>query len=109
MTTNVGEVVTHTASLAQRAGSGHERLGMWMQIIHAIGERPWFGYGWNQTSVAVVESIHFNTVKFGLIAHNIVLDLLVWNGLPLGFLIIAYFAIWLFWLSKMQKIQFRLW
>mgnify|MGYP000393823390 FL=1 len=104
MTTSVGEAVTHTASLAQRAGSGHERLGMWMQIIHAIGERPWFGYGWNQTSVAVVESIHFNTVQVWFnSAHNIVLDLLVWNGLPLGFLIIAYFAIWLFWLSKNAK------
>lgn len=104
MTTSVGEAVTHTASLAQRAGSGHERLGMWMQIIHAIGERLWFGYGWNQTSVAVVESIHFNTVQVWFnSAHNIVLDLLVWNGLPLGFLIIAYFAIWLFWLSKNAK------
>ena len=104
MTTSVGEAVTPTASLAQRAGSGHERLGMWMQIIHAIGERPWFGYGWNQTSVAVVESIHFNTVQVWFnSAHNIVLDLLVWNGLPLGFLIIAYFAIWLFWLSKNAK------
>lgn len=104
MTTNVGEAVTHTASLAQRAGSGHERLGMWMQIIHAIGERPWFGYGWNQTSVAVVESIHFNTVQVWFnSAHNIVLDLLVWNGLPLGFLIIAYFAIWFFWLNKNAK------
>lgn len=104
MTTSVGEAVTHTASLAQRAGSGHERLGMWMQIIHAIGERPWFGYGWNQTSVAVVESIHFNTVQVWFnSAHNILLDLLVWNGLPLGFLIIAYFAIWLFWLSKNAK------
>lgn len=104
MTTSVGEAVTHTASLAQRAGSGHERLGMWMQIIHTIGERPWFGYGWNQTSVAVVESIHFNTVQVWFnSAHNIVLDLLVWNGLPLGFLIIAYFAIWLFWLSKNAK------
>lgn len=104
MTTSVGDAVTHTASLAQRAGSGHERLGMWMQIIHAIGERPWFGYGWNQTSVAVVESIHFNTVQVWFnSAHNIVLDLLVWNGLPLGFLIIAYFAIWLFWLSKNAK------
>ncbi|WAU73839.1 PglL family O-oligosaccharyltransferase [Acinetobacter sp. TR11] len=104
MTISVGEAVTHTASLAERAGSGHERLGMWMQIIHAIGERPWFGYGWNQTSVAVVESIHFNTVQVWFnSAHNILLDLLVWNGLPLGFLIIAYFAIWLFWLSKNAK------
>lgn len=104
MTTNVGEAVTHTASLAQRAGSGHERLGMWMQIIHAIGERPWFGYGWNQTSVAVVESIHFNTVQVWFnSSHNVVLDLLVWNGLPLGSLIIVYFTAWLFWLNKNAK------
>lgn len=104
MTTNVGEAVTHTASLAQRAGSGHERLGMWMQIIHAIGERPWFGYGWNQTSVAVVESIHFNTVQVWFnSAHNIVLDLLVWNGIPLGVLIIGYLSLWLLWLNKTAK------
>ncbi len=104
MTTNVGEAVTHTASLAQRAGSGHERLGMWMQIIHAIGERPWFGYGWNQTSIAVVESIEFNTVQVWFnSAHNIVLDLLIWNGVPLGVLIIGYLSLWLLWLNKTAK------
>lgn len=104
MTTSVGEAVTHTASLAERAGSGHERLGMWMQILHAIVERPWFGYGWNQTSIAVVESIHFNTVQVWFnSSHNVVLDLLVWNGLPLGSLIIVYFTAWLFWLNKNAK------
>lgn len=104
MTTSVGEAVTHTASLAQRAGSGHERLGMWMQIIHAIGERPWFGYGWNQTSIAVVESIEFNTVQVWFnSAHNIVLDLLVWNGIPLSILIIGYLSLWLLWLNKTAK------
>lgn len=104
MTTSVGEAVTHTASLAQRAGSGHERLGMWMQILHAIAERPWFGYGWNQTSIAVVESIEFNTVQVWFnSAHNIVLDLLIWNGVPLGVLIIGYLSLWLLWLNKTAK------
>ncbi|MEG1485565.1 MAG: O-antigen ligase family protein, partial [Bacteroidales bacterium] len=51
LTSSIDTGVTQTASLAQRAGSGHERLGMWMQILHAIVERPWFGYGWNQTSI----------------------------------------------------------
>jgi len=75
-----------------------------MQILHAIAERPWFGYGWNQTSIAVVESIHFNTVQVWFnSSHNIVLDLLVWNGLPLGSLIIVYFTAWLFWLNKNAK------
>ncbi|MEN8422177.1 pilin glycosylation ligase domain-containing protein [Acinetobacter junii] len=93
--------ITHTASILERASSGHERIGMWLQILHAIIERPWFGYGWNQTSVAVVESIHFNTVQIWFnSAHNILLDILVWNGIPIGLFIIMSIAVWLFWLSK---------
>ena len=104
MTSHLDTGVAHTASIVQRAGSGHERLGMWMQILHAIAERPWFGYGWNQTSIAVVESIEFNTVQVWFnSAHNIVLDLLVWNGIPLSILIIGYLSLWLLWLNKTAK------
>ncbi|MGQ4638296.1 Wzy polymerase domain-containing protein [Acinetobacter junii] len=104
MSSHLDTGVTHTASIVQRAGSGHERLGMWMQILHAIAERPWFGYGWNQTSIAVVESIEFNTVQVWFnSAHNIVLDLLIWNGVPLGILIIGYLSLWLLWLNKTAK------
>lgn len=104
MTSHLDTGVTHTASIVQRAGSGHERLGMWMQILHAIAERPLFGYGWNQTSIAVVESIEFNTVQVWFnSAHNIILDLLVWNGVPFGVLIIGYLSLWLLWLNKTAK------
>lgn len=104
MTSHLDTGVTHTASIIQRAGSGHERLGMWMQILHAIAERPWFGYGWNQTSIAVVESIEFNTVQVWFnSAHNIILDLLIWNGVPLGVLIVGYLSLWLLWLNKTAK------
>ncbi|WP_151958257.1 PglL family O-oligosaccharyltransferase [Acinetobacter junii] len=104
MSSNLDTGVAHTASIVQRAGSGHERLGMWMQILHAIAERPWFGYGWNQTSIAVVESIEFNTVQVWFnSAHNIILDLLIWNGVPLSILIIGYLSLWLLWLNKTAK------
>lgn len=104
MTSHLDTGVIHTASIVQRAGSGHERLGMWMQILHAIAECPWLGYGWNQTSIAVVESIEFNTVQVWFnSAHNIILDLLIWNGVPLGVLIIGYLSLWLLWLNKTAK------
>ncbi|WP_436898386.1 Wzy polymerase domain-containing protein [Acinetobacter gyllenbergii] len=104
LTSSIDTGVTQTASIVQRAGSGHERLGMWVQILHAIAERPWFGYGWNQTSIAVVESIDFNTVQVWFnSAHNVILDILVWNGIPLGLLMIAYMAVWLFWLERNAK------
>lgn len=96
-----GGEIAHTASILERASSGHERFGMWVQILHAIIERPWFGYGWNQTSVAVVESIHFNTVQVWFnSAHNILLDILVWNGIPIGLFIVGSISVWLFWLNK---------
>ncbi|MEF9994488.1 MAG: Wzy polymerase domain-containing protein, partial [Acinetobacter sp.] len=99
-----GTGVAQTASIVDRASGGHERLGMWVQILHAIAERPWGGYGWNQTSIAVVESIHFNTVQVWFnSAHNVVLDLLVWNGVPLAIFILGYLSIWLFWLNKNAK------
>lgn len=104
LSSSIDTGVTQTASIVQRAGSGHERLGMWVQILHAIAERPWFGYGWNQTSIAVFESIDFNTVQIWFnSAHNVLLDILVWNGVPLGLLIIGYISLWLFWLNKNAK------
>ncbi|ENX38208.1 PglL family O-oligosaccharyltransferase [Acinetobacter sp. NIPH 2100] len=104
LTSSIDTGVTQTASIAQRAGSGHERIGMWIQILHAIAEKPWFGYGWNQTSIAVFESIDFNTVQVWFnSAHNVLLDILVWNGVPLGLLIIGYMSLWFFWLNKNAK------
>ncbi|MGA6137316.1 Wzy polymerase domain-containing protein [Acinetobacter dispersus] len=104
LSSSIDTGVTQTASIVQRAGSGHERLGMWVQILHAIAERPWSGYGWNQTSIAVFESIDFNTVQVWFnSAHNVLLDILVWNGVPLGLLIIGYISLWLFWLNKNAK------
>ena len=36
-------------------------------------------------------------------AHNMLLDLLVWNGIPIGGLIILYVIAWLYWLNKGVK------
>ena len=39
--------------------------------------------------------------------HNVLLDILIWNGIPLGLLIIAYMAVWLLWLKKYQRHHFN--
>lgn len=36
-------------------------------------------------------------------AHNVVLDLLIWNGIPIGALILLYLTGWLYWLNKGAK------
>ncbi|MBN6540168.1 PglL family O-oligosaccharyltransferase [Acinetobacter pittii] len=96
--------ITETSSFVARAGSGHERIGMWIQILHAIAQQPWLGYGWSQTSVAVVDSIQYGTVHVWFnSAHNVLLDIIIWNGIPLGAVIITYFACWFIWLNQQAK------
>ena len=85
-------------------GTGDIRVEMWQQMIAAIMHQPWFGYGWNQTGLAqyyITES--FQVSLWYKSAHNMVLDLLVWNGLIIGALILLYFAAWLLWLNKGVK------
>lgn len=44
--------VTQVSSLVERASSGYLRFNIWTQMLLAVQQHPWLGYGWNQTSVA---------------------------------------------------------
>lgn len=72
----------------------------WMMALDAIAQRPWLGYGWNQSVQAHIalaaQYPHLHqTFQF---AHNVVLDLALWNGFPLGMLLVGGLAWWL-WLQ----------
>jgi hypothetical protein len=72
------------------------RAVMWKQSLAGIGESPWVGYGWRQSMVG--QKVGANQVPGWLAtdyAHNIVLDVLLWVGLPLGLLLTAVAAWWL--------------
>ena len=85
--------IIRTMDVLERATSGYLRLEIWNQAIHAIIEKPWFGYGWNQTSAAQYSVIdRYPGKEWFSSAHNIVLDIILWNGIFLGGLITIYFA-----------------
>ena len=72
------------------------RFVIWLQTLQAIYESPWAGYGWNQTSVAQADGALYVPGNLTFTnAHNIILDLLVWVGLPLGLVISVGFGYWL--------------
>ncbi len=72
------------------------RVVMWKQSIAGIGESPWLGYGWRQTGVGQkAGAIHVGGWLPTDYAHNIVLDVLLWVGLPLGLLLAGIAAWWL--------------
>lgn len=72
-----------------------DRFRMWQQVAYAVAQSPWVGYGWNQTptahaagAVAYPGSVTYTN------AHNFVMDMLAWNGLPMGILLTGAIGYW---------------
>ena len=79
------------------------RFIIWKQMLAGIWESPWIGYGWNQTPTAHASgALHFPGSMTYTNAHNVVLDMLAWNGIPLGMAISLACAYWL--LSRIREI-----
>lgn len=84
-----------SVSLGERA-QGMHRLDLWWQLWQAVMQGPLWGYGWNQVSVAQVGvALAYPVPIMVEHSHNILLDLLLWNGPILGGAIILFATIWL--------------
>jgi O-antigen ligase len=93
--------IAQTKGVIARATGDMSRLAIWEQMLHAIADRPWFGYGWNQTSVAyTLVSEHAQGPVWIRSAHNFILDFVLWNGLLLALPFLAYFVYWGYQLHK---------
>jgi O-antigen ligase len=68
----------------------------WAALWDAAWRRPWTGYGWTQVTYAhqAVALDHPFTGEHITNSHNVALDLLIWNGFPLGAMIIASLIFW---------------
>jgi O-antigen ligase len=77
--------------------SGEARPTLWALFLDASLQRPWFGYGWGQVSLAFMEvakehpslQVHFSH------SHNLFLDLILWCGWPLGLAFSAFLLWWI--------------
>ena len=99
--TQLLDIQIKAVDVARRATGDMSRLAIWQQMLHAIADRPWFGYGWNQTSVAYTSvSDHFQGPVWVRSAHNFILDFILWNGLIIGIPFLAYFGYWGYQLNK---------
>lgn len=75
-----------------------ERLHIWWQLIQASWDKGGLGYGWGQVAAAQVDyALVYPVAMFTLHAHNIVVDMLVWNGIYIGAVAVFLFGGWLVW------------
>jgi hypothetical protein len=73
-----------------------QRPDAWAMFVEAAAQQPWAGYGWGQAGFAhlkLADSKPFFGVVFEH-GHNILIDLVVWNGFPLGLALIFFCAYW---------------
>jgi Virulence factor membrane-bound polymerase, C-terminal/Protein glycosylation ligase len=70
---------------------------LWSQMLEAIRLSPWVSYGWLQGQTAqAAAALTKPGLEYSSYAHNLVLDLMVWNGVPLGLLLSGLLAWWYF-------------
>ena len=82
-------------SLANQAQVGPRPL-LYSTMLDAVSRHPWAGYGWSQGMMAQIAVLDDHPPGGRLMesSHNFVLDLMVWNGLPLGLLITVLLVGW---------------
>jgi hypothetical protein len=73
------------------------RALIWHQAVAGIVDSPWLGYGWNQTPTAqMAGALTYPGESTFIYAHNVLLDIIAWNGVPLGLILIGLGGYWFF-------------
>lgn len=91
----------NTEPVSTSAGA---RFVVWPQLIEAMLQRPGFGWGLGQVSVAHNAVLHaYSHSEPFSYAHTILLDLAVGAGLPLTLVLMSTMAYWLW--KRVQKVQ----
>lgn len=78
------------------ASTLHLRLEFWSKLGEALLRQPWSGYGWMQTSFAQFTPDPYEMVTGGTLrhAHNLIMDLGVELGIPLGLAVFGTLTVW---------------
>lgn len=84
-------LLSDSISIIDRA-KAMERTLLYKQFALAILQKPWFGYGVNQVAMAQLDITPvFSLPKMmAQHTHNIVLDMMVWFGIPITVLTLGY-------------------
>jgi O-antigen ligase len=84
----------------ERIGNGDIRLKIYFLFFDAVLQKPYFGYGWTNVGSAqmLVAENHDALGDVFQHAHNLLLDLMLWVGIPIGLLIFGVLVRW-FWLQ----------
>lgn len=86
-------------TMLDRLDSPGVRTVYWLSMVDAISRAPWVGWGWSQIGLAqTATALDYPATHTSFdSSHNLVLDLLLWNGLPLGLVAVGGLVAWFVW------------
>jgi O-antigen ligase len=89
-------LLSDASSLAARMGE-NLRVILWQSMLEAVGRSPWVGYGWNQVGLAQqATALDFPATRYFFdSAHNLILDIALWAGLPVALAVAIGLFFWL--------------
>lgn len=87
----------HAEVLGRPAAQMGPRTGIWRLGLEAVVSAPAWGWGWTQVNVAQqAVALDLPPLRLNVTyAHNLLLDLVIWNGVILGVLIFVALSTWL--------------
>lgn len=87
-------LILPSGDIVERLASKDLRLEIWLDAVKAIAQSPWWGYGWYQTPLAQLHVADGTQVLGQLLpsAHNLILDLTLWLGIPLAAILLIVMA-----------------
>lgn len=90
---------------------GGARAPLWRLLLDAVGREPLWGYGWQQATLAqqAVALDHPPIQRHFEHSHNLVLDLVLWAGIPVAGLISSLAAYAMFRLLRSTRDPRALW
>jgi hypothetical protein len=75
---------------------GDLRLAVWRQLLEAAWQRPWWGWGILEVAEAHNSVAHAHAVNNAFsYSHNLLIDWIVWMGLPIALMLTLACAVWL--------------
>jgi hypothetical protein len=89
--------VVDSGLAAERGASLGTRPMAWRHFSEAVAQQPLTGFGWGQTFHALLAAAPSHPIvpELWLQTHNLLLDLAVWNGLPIAAAAAGAMAVWL--------------
>jgi O-antigen ligase len=83
-------------SLGDELSSAGLRPAAWRLFADAVARHPWTGWGWNQIAVAQgVLALDWPSLRYTFDSgHNLLLDLVVQNGIPITIALVVALALW---------------